>query len=187
MYIELPLIIWIMPSEILHGGERNKKTIWWFMVWKWKIKQNKTKKNLNLHLEFLQELAILQRVWNREDDEISCKTSRGNRGKRREKEKGKDEAKKRSSERHVGAEGRGWFTVQKEERVEVVLATWSARGVKIRLSGKNTGDVCVLSLGTADGLTLLRLQRTQDWMCICAPKQWDWTTLSRHSLWDTDT
>ena len=34
--------------------------------------------------------------------------------------------------------------------------------VKIRLSGENTGDGCVLRLGTADGLTLLRLQRTQD-------------------------
>lgn len=59
--------------------------------------------------------------------------------------------------------------------------------VKIRLSGENTGDACVLSVGTADGLTLLRLQRTQDWMCICAPQQWDWTPLSRHSFWDTDT
>lgn len=46
--------------------------------------------------------------------------------------------------------------------MEVVLATCSARKMKIRLSGKNTGDACVLSLGTADGLTLLRLQRTQD-------------------------
>lgn len=54
--------------------------------------------------------------------------------------------------------------------------------VKIRLSGENTGDGCVLRLGTADGLTLLRLQRTQDWMCICAPKQWDWTPQSRRSL-----
>lgn len=34
--------------------------------------------------------------------------------------------------------------------------------VKIRLSVENTGDGCVLRLGTADGLTLLRLQRTQD-------------------------
>lgn len=48
-------------------------------------------------------------------------------------------------------------------KVEVVLATRSARkGAKIRLSGENTGDACVLSLGTADGLTLLRRQRTRD-------------------------
>lgn len=61
-----------------------------------------------------------------------------------------------------------------------LLARWER--VKIRLSGENTGDACVLSLGTADGLTLLRLQRTQHWVCICAPKQWDWTPQPRRSL-----
>lgn len=48
------------------------------------------------------------------------------------------------------------------------------KGAKIRLSGENTGDACVLSLGTADGLTLLRRRRRRDWTCICAPQQWDW-------------
>lgn len=73
--------------------------------------------------------------------------------------------------------GGGWFSVE--------LVCWllaQRERVKIRLSGENTGDGCVLRLGTADGLTLLRLQRTQDWMCICAPKQWDWTPQSRRSL-----
>lgn len=51
---------------------------------------------------------------------------------------------------------------EKQEKVEVFWLLAQRERVKIRLSGENTGDACVLSLGTADGLTLLRLQRTQD-------------------------
>lgn len=53
-----------------------------------------------------------------------------------------------------------WKTSRREWKLCWLLAR--RERVKIRLSGENTGDACVLSLGTADGLTLLRLQRTQD-------------------------